>query len=521
MCSHNNNDTLSMRMSDEEIFKNIERYMDVIVNEIIKPKESIVIAVDGVAPRAKLNQQRGRRFRSARERIHSMTPTDGSNGSGVDIADDHVFDSNCITPSTEFMVKLDLFLQDMIARKLGEAGDGDGDGSETWGGVRVVYSGHGVPGEGEHKIMQHIRTERAKPTYRANQRHCLYGQDADLLMLGLATHEPHFTILREVVVFKKTGNSNANLRFTTTEDSDEEDDNSLPLGLPSVEFVIPTASKFQLLHLSVLREYLEVEFSHKHYGSPLDRERLIDDFILLTFFVGNDFLPHLPALEINENAFDVIFDAYKSLQQEKVEYIVEDGEIANFVRLEKFLSIIGEQEESILEKRALDVRIKALRVNNTLSKKQKKIQTQEIINLASVGGSNEGLLDKPSHGGTYQQKYYVDKFGNDATDLIQTDFSFSAHSIDTFVPCLVQEYVKGLIWCFKYYTKGCVSWNWYFPYHYGPMLKDVVNLEEISKKISFELSAPLLPYQQLLGKFHQSPSLVSLFLWSVRFKAAV
>jgi 5'-3' exoribonuclease 1 len=73
MCSHNNNDTLSMRMQDEEIFKNIEGYMDMIISQIIKPKASIFIAIDGVAPRAKLNQQRGRRFRSARERYSTVT----------------------------------------------------------------------------------------------------------------------------------------------------------------------------------------------------------------------------------------------------------------------------------------------------------------------------------------------------------------------------------------------------------------------------------------------------------------
>jgi len=70
-----------------------------------------------------------------------------------------------------------------------------------WKGLKVYFSGHEVPGEGEHKIMQHIRDMKAQPGYEANTRHCMYGQDADLIMLGLVSHEPHFTLLREVVQF--------------------------------------------------------------------------------------------------------------------------------------------------------------------------------------------------------------------------------------------------------------------------------------------------------------------------------
>lgn len=79
------------------------------------------------------------------------------------------------------------------------------------------------------------------------------------------------------------------------------------------------------MHLSLFREYLDLEFSslrpillqQQHSSSSevtkfeYDLERIIDDFILLNIFVGNDFLPHLPGLHINEGALNRLFEIYK------------------------------------------------------------------------------------------------------------------------------------------------------------------------------------------------------------------
>src|ERR1700721_224275 len=99
------------------------------------------------------------------------------------------------------MTRLSAHLRYFINKKISE--------DSNWRDVKVVLSGHEVPGEGEHKIMEYIRLAKAQPDYDPNVRHCLYGLDADLIMLGLLSHDPHFCLLREEVKFgrepKKSG----------------------------------------------------------------------------------------------------------------------------------------------------------------------------------------------------------------------------------------------------------------------------------------------------------------------------
>ena len=64
-----------------------------------------------------------------------------------------------------------------------------------------------------------------------------------------------------------------------------------------------------------MREYLDLEFHDIEPVLPFDYslEHVIDDFILLAVFVGNDFLPNLPDLHIHENGLEKLFDVYKKV----------------------------------------------------------------------------------------------------------------------------------------------------------------------------------------------------------------
>ncbi len=64
-----------------------------------------------------------------------------------------------------------------------------------------------------------------------------------------------------------------------------------------------------------MREYLDLEFREIEHRLPFpySLERVIDDFVLLAVFVGNDFLPNLPDLHIHENGLEKLFDVYKTV----------------------------------------------------------------------------------------------------------------------------------------------------------------------------------------------------------------
>ncbi|KAH7931284.1 putative 5-3 exonuclease [Leucogyrophana mollusca] len=191
--------------TEEEMMVEIFSYTERVVN-MIRPRKLLFMAIDGVAPRAKMNQQRSRRFRSAQEAKDKAEARKIAvaewEAMGKVLSDEEknkkAWDTNAITPGTPFMDFLARSLRYWVAQKMNT--------DPGWKDLQVIISDASVPGEGEHKIMDFIRRQRSNQGHNPDTSHVIYGLDADLIMLALATHEPYFRVLREDVFAQDKGN---------------------------------------------------------------------------------------------------------------------------------------------------------------------------------------------------------------------------------------------------------------------------------------------------------------------------
>lgn len=301
-----------------------------------------------------MNQQRSRRFRSAREakekeedKQELLKLLKQQNGgelppNTLEDAATKAFDSNSITPGTPFMDILATSLRYWCSYKLNT--------DPAWAKMKVIISDATVPGEGEHKIMDFIRSQRKSPDHDPNTRHVIYGLDADLIMLGLATHEPHFRVLREDVFFQDGKSRMCKLCGQKGHDAASCGGNAQESADADVKERAPTLKPFIWLHVSVLREYLAVELDVPNLPFRFDLERAVDDWVFLCCFVGNDFLPHLPALEIRENGIDVLTALWRDNLPYMGGYVTKDGHV-DLERAQVIMNGLGKQEDAIFKRR--------------------------------------------------------------------------------------------------------------------------------------------------------------------------
>jgi len=542
---------------EDEMINNVFHYIDHIFS-MIRPRKILFMAIDGVAPRAKMNQQRSRRFKAAQE----MTENNLQRGALLEYyaakglppppQKPPSWDSNVITPGTPFMDKLAKELRWYVHKRL--------HSDPGWKNIKVIFTDANVPGEGEHKIAAFIRRCRTVPGWDPNTRHCLYGLDADLFMLGLATHEAQFYILREEVKFGKNKPCER-----CGEKGHWVDECPNPVKKKRSSGPKP----FVLAKLPILREYLLEELSTTVRWGKWDFERSLDDFIFLCFFVGNDFLPHLPSLDIREGAIDNLIALYKKSLNEMNGYLTDGKGKVNLPRVDLLLRRLGKVEDNVFSSRKESEnffkKYNAKRDEKRKEAKKKRIESSKKMTLAScfvkavnpdlkgpeeveenkssektvdvkkcdedikaVFGEVPGLeIDEEFLSMTFDEQLKAasraakDISGkaaaHDDMTVINTEedvrfgspgwknryyrakfkVEYDAKKPPAIIKTLFQEYVRGLCWVMLYYYQGCASWGWFFPFHYAPMASDLADLGDY--RIKFDLGTPFKPYGQLMG----------------------
>lgn len=163
-------------------------------------------------------------------------------------------------------------------------------------------------------------------------------------MLALATHEPNFRVLREDVFANDTNPTACRIC------GQEGHYAAQCTGGPVVKKPPQEKKPFIFLDVAILREYLEVELNVPQTPFPFSLEQAIDDWVLLIFFVGNDFLPHLPSLEIREGAIDTLLRIWRQELPRMGGYMTSHGHL-ELSRAQIILEGLARREDDIFRRR--------------------------------------------------------------------------------------------------------------------------------------------------------------------------
>jgi 5'-3' exonuclease len=230
----------------------------------INPTCTLYISFDGVAPFAKMDQQRTRRYKSW---YNSILDFNRDSNRECDTNKSHFkWDTAAITPGTLFLKNLSNAVTCAFL-----------NAELKYGVNRIIVSTSEEPGEGEHKMFQYIRSNR-DPQLSENV--MVYGLDADLIMLSIF----HCHYCKNIYVFREA-----------------------PEFIKSrvIEGVEPNELLFmdiQLLNTSIIRE-MDCAYNDPHRTH---------DYLFLCFLLGNDFLPHFPAFNIRTSGIQILLDTYRN-----------------------------------------------------------------------------------------------------------------------------------------------------------------------------------------------------------------
>jgi len=232
-----NKDILEKKMINETI-----NYIKFILNKT--NPSFLFVAIDGVAPTAKMSQQRLRRYKSVLDKKRDKNIKNKLNIK----ENSNIWDTNAISPGTDFMNKLTNTIHSFLKTLK----------------IKALFSDSFINGEGEHKILDYIKHNQILGNI------IIYGLDADLIMLAMVTRSNYVYLLRESVQFGKT-------------------DTTQLLFFDINLFKSKLLSKICIL-INEKDESYNIEQNNLL--------RLIDDYIFMCFLLGNDFLPHNLSIDL-------------------------------------------------------------------------------------------------------------------------------------------------------------------------------------------------------------------------------
>jgi len=391
----------------------VESDIDVIIRSVcvkideyinlLKPNKNVFIAFDGVAPVAKLEQQRSRRYKSLYQTTISRSIFKSV---GAD-----PWNTTAITPGTLFMRKLN----DYVYAKY--------KNEEKYGVKKLLVSGSNEPGEGEHKLFEYIRSF---PEEHQDVNTIIYGLDADLIMLSIN----HLPISNKIYLFRETP------EFIKSINVELEPNASYIMDIPELAKVI------------TLNMNNDIELNTNEYKNR------IYDYIFLCFFLGNDFMPHFPSVNIRTGGVDKMINAYKATIGGTPENLT-NGKVIYWKNVRKLVEFLAKSEEEFLktETKARDRREKFALPNETPEDKYKRFDSIPQYERVTEKFINPFKQD-------WQVRYYKSLFNVDNDDIRKKQI------------CI--NYLEGLEWTMKYYTSGCADWRWSYHYNYPPLFCDLL-----------------------------------------------
>ena len=430
---------------EKELFKAISDELIELVNRV-QPRDTIVLAIDGSAPVAKIVQQRQRRYRSTRT---------------VETTSEVVsFDSTSITPGTDFMKRLDEYLRIFIDTQKGITKKGKYRTLEfiPWP-QKIIYSSHLVPGEGEHKIMDLMRA--GEYNSESKSAHIMYALDADLIMLCMLSPLDNMVIMRESTE-TRTIYDPSRQQGSGKEEVEDDPEEPGQTKEPGKEIYI------ELFYIMIdnFKEYIRYE---------LKTETAVNDFVLMSFCIGNDFLPHLPALREVILGMNTLMDTYKKL---KLSLTDKNGIIWENMR--HFFIQLGQNERQLLIEQAENPYVEQLSIYKNSFKRVKIQQKTHVRGEVNISYRKDFKFEVGRD--DWYTNIFQMKGPKQNHEIISrlTGEDLYAEVTNVELIRMVTSYLVGFAWIYRYYTGGLrnVDVYWYYEYYYTPLLSNISYLME-------------------------------------------